>query len=172
MRDPTLRRIEPDERLGQLIGETHRAWRARLNERLRPLGLSQAGWLTLRVLSRGSGIVSQIELAARLGVEPPTLVGILDGLARDGYILRRKSTTDRRVKTVHLTAKARRKARAIDSIATQLRREIMQDLSPTALQAALAALGSIRNRLAEPAIADQKPTPRRKTRPGPPGRID
>ena len=164
MNDPTLERMEPDERLGRLLGETHRAWRARLNERLRPLGLSQTGWMTLRVLSRSSETISQIELAARLGVEPPTLVGILDGLAGDGYILRRNSTTDRRVKTVHLTAKARRKTRAIDAIATQLRREIMRDLSEKALWAALAALGSIRSRLSEPANANEKPTRRRKIR--------
>ena len=65
---------------------------------------------------------------------------------------------------MHLTAKARRKARVIDAIATELRREIMRDLSPVALQAALAALGSIRERLAELAITDQEPALPRTTR--------
>jgi MarR family transcriptional regulator for hemolysin len=137
-----------DESLGALIGEVHRQWRARLNERLRPLGLSQSRWLTLRVLSRGGTSLQQNALAARLGVEPSTLVGILDGLARDGFIERKSSARDRRIKTVHLTDKARGKIRRIDAIASELRREIMQDLDERALGAAVSALDTIRNRLA------------------------
>jgi MarR family transcriptional regulator for hemolysin len=135
------------ERLGRLIGEVHRLWRTRLNELLRPLGLSQSRWMTLRILSRHAESMPQVELAMRLGVEPPTLVAILDGLTRDGFIERRASTTDRRTKHVHLTAKARGKIKQIDTLATKLRGEIMQELDDRAVKSAATTLSAIREQL-------------------------
>jgi MarR family transcriptional regulator for hemolysin len=89
------------EHLGMAIGETARCWRTKLNERLRPLGLSQSRWMVLLHLSkRGDGVV-QKALAEWLGIEGPTLVRILDRMTEDGWIERRESTTDRRAKTVH-----------------------------------------------------------------------
>ncbi|MGC3981869.1 MAG: MarR family transcriptional regulator [Steroidobacteraceae bacterium] len=140
--------LDEHEKLGRLIGEVNRLWRSRLNELLRPLGLSQTRWMTLRILSRHGTHMSQVELAARLGVEPPTLVAILDGLTRDAYIERRNSDIDRRSKEVHLTTKARGKVRQIDAMAKKLRTEIMQDLDDRALRAATATLLSLRERLA------------------------
>jgi MarR family transcriptional regulator for hemolysin len=150
------------ERLGRLIGEVHRLWRTRLNELLRPLGLSQSRWMTLRILSRHAESMPQVELAARLGVEPPTLVAILDGLTRDGFIERRASTTDRRTKHVHLTAKARGKIKQIDTLATKLRGEIMQELDDRAVKSAATTLSAIREQLV-PAPA-QTMEPRKRSR--------
>jgi MarR family transcriptional regulator for hemolysin len=130
-----------------LIGETHRLWRMRLNERLRPLGLSQSRWMTLRALSWGGDAMPQTELAARVGVEAPTLVGILDGLVRGGFVRRRASKRDRRVKTVHLTAKALRKLQQIEQVAQQVRIEVTQSLDGATLATAVAALVLVRNEL-------------------------
>lgn len=148
--------LDDRERLGRLIGEVHRMWRARLNELLRPLGLSQTRWMTLRILSRHSGFMSQVELANRLGVEPPTLVAILDGLTREGFIERRASTSDRRMKQVHLTAKARGKLRQIDAIAAKLRGEIMQQIDDRAVRAAVGTLTALREKLATPSAGEQE----------------
>lgn len=114
--------------LGPLLGETARLWRNKLDERLRPLGLSQAKWLVLLHLSaEGDGIV-QKELATRLGVEGPTLVGLLDRMAADEWIERRESQTDRRCKTVHLTDKAQAVTQQIMSVAAELRQELLADI--------------------------------------------
>ena len=114
--------------LGPLLGETARLWRNKLDERLRPLGLSQAKWLVLLHLSKeGDGIV-QKELAARLGVEGPTLVGLLDRMAADEWIERRESASDRRCKTVHLTDKAQAVTQQIMTVAAQLRHELLADI--------------------------------------------
>jgi MarR family transcriptional regulator for hemolysin len=48
------------------------------------------GWLALE------GELSQTELANRMMVEPPTLVGILDRMERDGWISRHNCPSDRR----------------------------------------------------------------------------
>ena len=114
--------------LGPLLGETARVWRNKLDERLRPLGLSQAKWLVLLHLSQeGDGIV-QKALACRLGVEGPTLVGLLDRMAADGWIERRESEADRRCKTVHLTDKAQAVTQRIMAVAAELRQELLADI--------------------------------------------
>lgn len=157
-----MKPAEPREVFGRLIGETQRLWRARMNERLKSLGLSQARWTTLRVLARHGDAMPQSELAARIGVEAPTLVGILDGLVRDGYVSRRASTVDRRVKTIHLTAKALRKSEQIDQIATKLRTEITQAIDAQALAVTVQVLESVRNRLMNLTAEDATKTTRKK----------
>jgi MarR family transcriptional regulator, transcriptional regulator for hemolysin len=139
--------IQPREQFSRLIGETYRLWRMRINDRLRPLGLSQARWTTLRALSRGGDAMPQTALAARVGIEAPTLVGILDGLASSGFVRRRASTRDRRIKTVHLTAKALRKLEQIEEVAQVLRREVTRNIDETTLATAIDALELIKTQL-------------------------
>lgn len=129
-----------------LLADVSRAWRMRLDERLKPLGLSQAKWRTLFFLSLGEGI-SQRELSERLGIEGPTLVGLLDRLAKDGYIERRDSDSDRRCKTVHLLPKAAPALAEINRVATQMRREILGDLPPEELRLAIHVLKKVQQRL-------------------------
>jgi MarR family transcriptional regulator for hemolysin len=136
------------EQFGRLIGETYRLWRGHMNERLRPLGLSQARWTTLRELARGGDAVPQAGLAARMGIEAPTLVGILDGLVSSGFVRRRASRSDRRVKTVHLTAKARRQLELIEIVAREVRLDVTRELDPATMNTAIAALEQVKSRLA------------------------
>jgi len=138
------------EQLGPLLGETARLWRARLDERLHPLGLSQARWLVLLHLSRrGDGVV-QKALAKWVGIEGPTLVRLLDRMTSDGWIERQESPEDRRAKTVHLTAKARAVVGQIDAVAAELRRELLADMDPTAVESCLRVLEQIKLRAERP----------------------
>lgn len=134
-----------NELLGILIGETARCWRARLDERLRPLGLSQSRWMVLMCLSRrGDGLVQKL-LAEGLGIEGPSLVRILDRMDKDGWIERRESKTDRRAKTVHLTSQSRATIKNIQKIATQLRGELLADISGGDLDACMRVLKKIKH---------------------------
>src|ERR1700756_4598302 len=96
------------ETFGPLLHGTARAWRLKLDERLRPMGLSQAKWRTLLHLSLAAGPLTQAAIAARLGIEEPTLVTLLHRLEDDGWVVRRSSLYDRRCKTVHLARRAQR----------------------------------------------------------------
>lgn len=49
------------------------------------------------------GPMSQTELADKMHIEPPTLVGILDRMERDGWIRRESCPDDRRKKMIHPT---------------------------------------------------------------------
>jgi len=58
-------KIDP-ETIGPLLHGTARAWRLKLDERLKPMGLSQAKWRTLLHLSVAPGPLTQAEIAALL----------------------------------------------------------------------------------------------------------
>ena len=132
------------EQLGMTIAEVSRCWRAKLDERLRPLGLSQARWMVLLLLSkRGDGVV-QKALAEWLGIEGPTLVRILDRMTEDGWIERRESTSDRRAKTVHLTKQSSAVIKQINKIAAQLRGELLADINPADIEACMRVLQKIK----------------------------
>src|SRR5690606_35272410 len=94
-------------------------------------------------LSRENGLI-QKELAVRVGVEAPTLVGLLDRMAEDGWIARRGSADDRRRKTVHLTAKAQEALRQIRATGAQLRRELLAGLPARDIERCVAVLEHIK----------------------------
>lgn len=125
---------EISESFGLLLAETARVWRSKLDQRLRPLGLSQAQWVALVHLSRAQEAITQRELAERVGIEGPTLVRLLDRMSRDGWIERRESSRDRRSKTVHLTERARAILSEIYAVAAQLRGELLRDVPAAQLK--------------------------------------
>ncbi|NKC11726.1 MAG: MarR family transcriptional regulator [Gammaproteobacteria bacterium] len=88
---------------GRRIGEVARLWRGTIDRELKPMGLSFMQWLTLSQLAECGEALVQKELAARLGMEGPAMVAILDRLVRAGLVERRVSHNDRRANTVHLT---------------------------------------------------------------------
>lgn len=136
----------PQESFGGILHETARLWRTELDRRLRPLGLSQAKWRMLMHISCSEDC-TQAEIAARLGVEAPTVVGLLDRLTADGLVERRESSHDRRSKTVHLRESGRCLMRPITEMAEGLSRELLTNLSAEEVAATTAALKKIRDRL-------------------------
>ncbi|MDE2368130.1 MAG: MarR family transcriptional regulator [Burkholderiales bacterium] len=107
-----------EERFSAALHHSARAWRLAVDRRLKDLGLSQAGWMTIAVVAKAPR--SQTEIARHVGVEGATMVAMLDRLAKAGLITRAPSPTDRRVKLVELTdagrllyAQVRREADAV-----------------------------------------------------------
>lgn len=134
------------EAFGPLLHGTARAWRLKLDERLKPLGLSQARWRTLLHLSLAEGPITQAEIAARLGIEEPTLVSLLHRLERAGWVARRDAEHDKRCKTVHLGPRARGVIRGINATAQDLRRELINGISERDLQICMRVLAQVRDR--------------------------
>lgn len=135
------------ELLGIAVGDCARLWRNTVNERLKPLGLSQAGWLALWNLAWFPEGLVQGELAERLSIEGPTLVRLLDRLERDGFVVRRAVAHDRRCKQVVLTPAAGPVVARVRAIIAELRGEIMAGIPPERLAAGLELLTLIRERL-------------------------
>lgn len=134
------------ERIGFLLHETARLWRTRLDQRLRPLGLSMGKWTTLAHLARGGDKLTQREIAARVGVEEPTLAGILDRLEHDGWVKRKSSTADRRCKTVHLQKRSGAVLDRIFATAQELRHELIEHIPKRDLETCIRVLARIRER--------------------------
>lgn len=141
-----VRKSRKDPGIGALLGETGRAWRYRLDQRLKPLGLSQAKWITLLKLSCAADGMTQTELAERLGVEGPTLARLLDRMAADDWIERRESDADRRSKTVHLRPKACGLLERITAVALQLNADLLEDVPAGDLRCCMAVLHRIKER--------------------------
>ena len=122
------------EIVGMTIARAARMWRHKLDERLSPLGLTQARWLVLMHLSRMGGEAPQKELAISVGVEGPTLVRVLDGLERLGLVLRVGVEGDRRARRVCLTPKADNVISDIMRIGVKLRGEALAGVSEAELE--------------------------------------
>jgi MarR family transcriptional regulator, transcriptional regulator for hemolysin len=138
--------MSDDETFGQLLHGTARAWRQKLDERLKPVGLSQAKWRTLMHLSIAQDALTQAEIAARLGVEEPTVVTLLHRLEREAWITRTNSPHDRRCKLVLLGRRAQRVIVQINATAQKLRHELLADIPESDLQACMKVLAWIRER--------------------------
>jgi MarR family transcriptional regulator for hemolysin len=143
--------MKPDsgEGLGALINDLSRTWRLRLDQRLRPLGLSQVQWRVLLLLARERKQLVQRDIAERIGIEGPTLAQLLDRMARRGWIVRRASAADRRCKTVHLTPKARGIVQKIRRITRAFRHELLAAISQEDLQTCRRILTALLQRAEE-----------------------
>jgi MarR family transcriptional regulator for hemolysin len=118
-----------EESVGYWVILTAQAFQKALNDELAPHGItfrqSQVlGWLALK------GDLSQVDLATRMMIEPPTLVGILDRMERDGLITRVASPTDRRCKMVHVNHNASAMWEKVVSCARKVRARAVDGLSP------------------------------------------
>jgi MarR family transcriptional regulator, transcriptional regulator for hemolysin len=132
--------------IGPLLHGTARAWRLKLDERLKPMGLSQAKWRTLLHLSRAAEPLTQAEIAAHLGIEEPTLVTLLHRLEGDRWVSRKSASHDRRCKTVHLARRAQRVIEQINAAAFKLRHELLDQISPSELRTCIRVLDRIRQK--------------------------
>jgi MarR family transcriptional regulator, transcriptional regulator for hemolysin len=122
------------ETFGLLLHGTARAWRLKLDERLKPMGLTQAKWRTLLHLSIAPGPLTQAEIAERLGIEEPSLVTLLHRLENEGWITRRSSLHDRRCKMVLLGQRAQNVISQINAEAETLRHELLENISAAELR--------------------------------------
>jgi MarR family transcriptional regulator, transcriptional regulator for hemolysin len=137
--------VKPNDvdRFGPLLHGTARAWRLKLDERLKPMGLSQAKWRTLMHLSVSPGPLTQAEIAALLGIEEPTLVTLLHRLEHENWVARKNAAHDRRCKTVHLAPRAQRVIAQISSTAAKLRHELLDEIPAADLRTCIRVLESI-----------------------------
>jgi MarR family transcriptional regulator, transcriptional regulator for hemolysin len=92
--------------VGYWVCQASHALQRAFNEELAPQGVTfrQAQVLACLALE---GQLSQTDLAERMRIEPPTLVGILDRMERDGWIRRNGDKHDRRKKLIQPTPAAK-----------------------------------------------------------------
>ena len=135
--------MSDEETFGPLLHGTARAWRMKLDERLKPMGMSQAKWRTLLHLSIAPGTLTQTEIAERLGIEEPSLATLLHRLENEGWVARKSSPRDRRCKMVLLGRRAHNVISRINAAAEELRHELLENISEADLRTCMRVLTQI-----------------------------
>jgi MarR family transcriptional regulator, transcriptional regulator for hemolysin len=106
--------------VGFWICQASHALQRAFNEELAPQGVTFRQAQVLGSLAL-EGRLSQTDLAERMRIEPPTLVGILDRMERDGWIRRGSDKKDRRKKLVEATSAAKPVWTKIVAVAKRVR---------------------------------------------------
>jgi MarR family transcriptional regulator for hemolysin len=107
-----------------------------VDEQLQPFGLSDATWLPLLYIARGTEPMRQKDLAKAVGIESSTLVRVLDALD-DAGLIARQPCGDRRVNTLHLTPRGRQLVEQVQTITDAIRQRILADITEAELTTAL-----------------------------------
>ena len=90
-----------EESLGYLINRSARAFASRLGSALRPFDVGTGQWAVLMHLWSNDSM-TQAQLARRVAIEQPTMVGTIDRMERDGLVTRIPDPADRRVSCITL----------------------------------------------------------------------
>ena len=106
------------------LASVNRKLRALFDARVKERGLTLSRARALFALSKRDGL-NQRELADELGIETPTIVRLLDGMEKQGFIERRVEASDRRAKQIHMTARGRDIAGEIDKLACEIREQVL-----------------------------------------------
>jgi MarR family transcriptional regulator, transcriptional regulator for hemolysin len=146
---------------GALVGQVARRWRALVDVRLKEYGLTEATWRPLLHLSKFEAPPRQTDLAESLSIEGPSLVRLLDTLERDGYILR-CADSDRRTKTIRLTARGETLQRKIAAVVDETRDQVLAGVADRQLAAATEVLEEVQRAIR--ALGEASPSKRRPRR--------
>jgi DNA-binding MarR family transcriptional regulator len=120
--------VEAAEFAGQLFFRLWRASHTRIAAALGSVGLTPASFGLLNVLAAREG-ANQQELGSAMGVDPSTMVSLIDQLETAGLAKRRPHPTDRRARAVALTAKGRRVLERGRRMAMQVEDEVLHGLT-------------------------------------------
>jgi MarR family transcriptional regulator for hemolysin len=124
-----------------------RRWRARLNERLKAIGQTDARCGALSEIARAPDGIVQRDLAERLGVEEPTIVRLVDALEAQGWVERRAFQGDRRVKVLLITPAAIPVLQQAREIVLALEQELFDEMDPHDLAMCVGVLTRLSGKL-------------------------
>jgi MarR family transcriptional regulator, lower aerobic nicotinate degradation pathway regulator len=113
---------------GQLFFRLWRVTHTRTAEALESLGLTTALFALLNVLGTREGAIQQ-ELGSAMGVDPSTMVSLIDQLEAAGLANRRPRPTDRRAREVVITPNGRRVLEQARRLALQVEDDVLRGLS-------------------------------------------
>lgn len=129
-----------------------RAYKAAADKMAGDFDLSHATAWPMMMISRMGDGVRPGAVAEALGLEPPSLVRVLDQLVQAGLVERRDDASDRRAKTLHLTPNGRDRAERLEAALRPFRAGLFADIAKadiatctsvlSALDDAITALGN------------------------------
>jgi DNA-binding MarR family transcriptional regulator len=134
-------------RVNRALNKTAKLYRAAKARKLAALGLHPGQDVLLWLLAREPEGLTVSELAARLGIEPPTATRSLARLEGGGWFTRRRGTTDRRQVRVVVTDAGRALLPAIEQAWRELAEETFGNTDPARREVVLEVLEEAAGRL-------------------------
>jgi MarR family transcriptional regulator, transcriptional regulator for hemolysin len=136
--------------VGYWVCQASHALQRAFNEELAPQGVTFRQAQVLGSLAL-EGRLSQTDLAERMRIEPPTLVGVLDRMERDGWIRRSGDKSDRRRKLIEVLPAARPVWTKIVAAAKRVRARATRGMTATQLAQLKKLLAAVQTNLQEAA---------------------
>ena len=109
------------------LAQAAHAYRVRSGGQLNRIGLHSGQESLLKSLSAEDGM-SMSDIAAALGVQPPTITKMISRLAAQDYVERRASSGDGRQAEVFLTERGRRAIATIDKVWKRIEKTALADI--------------------------------------------
>ena len=125
-------RPSPENEVAEFAGQLFfRLWRTshvRTADALETVGLTPPLFALLNVLGARQGAIQQ-EIGQAMGIDPSTMVSLIDQLESAGLAKRRTHPKDRRAREISITAKGRRTLERARGLATQVEDDVLRGLS-------------------------------------------
>lgn len=134
--------------VGFLLARAHLVARAQADSALDRLGLSMKGYAALATLM-SVGPVSQQNLSRRIGMDPATMVDVIDSLEQRGHIERRRNPDDRRSYALVVTSKGKQLYRRAEHAIAEAEAGTLKGMRPAERAALMLLLGKIAGTHAE-----------------------
>jgi DNA-binding MarR family transcriptional regulator len=125
--DPSTE-IEVAEFAGQLFFRLWRATHSQTAASLQSIGLTPPLFAVLNYLQANEGAI-QLQIGSAMGIDPSTMVSLVDQLERAGLAKRRPHPLDRRAREVLITPKGRRSLARARELAGQVEDDVLHGLS-------------------------------------------
>lgn len=138
-----MRALSSAQTVTALLAPLGRAYRRHVDRAFSTLGVSHTLALPVMLLGRLEDGVRQGALVDALGIEPPSLVPLLNQLERSGLVERHPDVTDKRAKTLHLTKAGRELAERAETVASQVRVNLLRDIPAGDIEVAARVLGQL-----------------------------
>lgn len=143
-------------RFGITFSLLARRWRRSIEAHLITAGLTDATWIPMVHLKETGGGITQKELATLVGVDGSSLVRVLDILAREGLIERRRDQTDGRTRLIYLTPKGESRVSEIRHELGKAEERILTGLSEKEIASILGHFEAIDQRMSELEVVDEQ----------------
>ena len=122
------------------LSHVARTYKAGADKVSADFGLSQAtAWPIVMIGRLGDGVRPGI-LAEALGLEPPSLVRVIEQLVVGQLVERHDDANDRRAKTLHLTERGRECARGVEKALIPFRRSLFDGVDPADIDGCIRVL--------------------------------
>jgi DNA-binding MarR family transcriptional regulator len=125
--DPSVE-IEVAEFVGQLFFRMWRATHTQTAAALQTIGLTPALFAVLNYLRAHEGAIQQ-QIGSAMGIDPSTMVALVDELEQAGLAKRRPLPHDRRAREVLITPKGRRTLQRGRELAEEVEDDVLRGLS-------------------------------------------